>query len=86
MLEQTGAERALSWLLIAAHLLTIGWWIFKRGVLRARYLIYVFLPLSIALANLVMVVSEPMLSTWSAKLLSKKSSRCMPAAKDSGEA
>lgn len=69
MLEQTDAERALSWMLVAAPLLTIGWWLFKRGVLRARHLIYVFLPFSLTLANLVLVVTEPLLSTWSAKLL-----------------
>jgi hypothetical protein len=69
MLEQIDTERALAWLLVAAPLLTIGWWLFKRGVLRARHLIYVFLPLSLTLANLVVVVSEPLLSRWSAKLL-----------------
>jgi len=69
MLEQTDAERAFSWLLVAAPLLTIGLWLFKRGLLRARYLIYAFFPLSLTLANLVLVVNEPLLSRWSAKLL-----------------
>jgi hypothetical protein len=69
MLEQTGAERVFSWLLVAAPLLILGWWLFRRAIIRSRHLIYVILPASLFLANLVLTLREPLFSTWSLKLL-----------------
>jgi hypothetical protein len=69
MLERTDAQRAFLWLLVAAPLLTLGWWLYKRAIIRSRHLIYMILPTSLFLANLILVIREPLFSTWSLKLL-----------------
>jgi len=67
--EQTDAGRALLWLFVVAPLLAAGWWLFKRAVIRSRHLICMVLPASLFLANLVLSVREPLLSTWDLRLL-----------------
>lgn len=69
MLVQTDAGWAFLWLLVAAPLLAVGWWLFKRSIIRARHVIYVILPTSLFLANLVLAIREPILSTWNSRLL-----------------
>lgn len=75
MLKQEAYD-VLSWALVGVPLLAIGLWLFRRGTLRARHLVYGYQPLSIMLANLVLATSHSLrstnwspLSTWGARLL-----------------
>ena len=68
MLSQE-AVRLLSGIAVCVVLFSTGLWLFSRGVLRARYLIYVYLPVSLVLTILVLAMQSPLLPSWSARLL-----------------
>jgi hypothetical protein len=69
MLSQEQANGVISWIVVAVLLASIGLWLYSKGTLRARHLIYLFLPLSLICANLVLAIWTPLLSTWSARVL-----------------
>jgi hypothetical protein len=61
--------RFLSAVLVLVLSLAIGTGLFYCGLLRARYLIYGYLPLSLMLTMLVLSWRSQLLSTWVARLL-----------------
>lgn len=69
MLPQDQATGVISWIAVASLLVAIGLWLYSKGILRTRQFIYVFLPVSLTLANLVAVMWFAALRTWGARLL-----------------
>jgi len=61
--------RIFSGILVLAVLLSVGLWLFYRGLLRARVLIYVCFPLSLVLSVFVVSIWSPLLPTWIGRLL-----------------
>jgi hypothetical protein len=66
-LEQLG--NLLVWMFVSAPLLALGAWLNSRGMLRARHLVYRYMPLVLTLSNFVYVTKAGIASTWWARLL-----------------
>jgi hypothetical protein len=61
--------RIVSGVSVGTILFSSGLWLFYRGMLRARHLIYVHLPLSLVLTVLAASIWIPLLPTWRSRLL-----------------
>jgi uncharacterized membrane protein YcgQ (UPF0703/DUF1980 family) len=61
--------RILSGMFVITVSLSVGLWLFYRRILRARYLMYIYAPLSLTLSFLVVSIWSPILPTWGAKLV-----------------
>ena len=69
MLLESDPVQLVLWVMIAGPLLIGGSWLSRRGTINPKCFVYVLMPVSLALANMVVAAKQPILSTWTMRAL-----------------
>ena len=64
MLLESDVVQVVLWAMIAGPLLVGGSWLSRRGTISMKCFVYVLMPVSLALANMIVAVRQPILSSW----------------------
>jgi hypothetical protein len=69
MLLESDVVQVVLWVMIAGPLLAGGSWLSRRGIISPKCFVYVLMPLSLTLANMIVATRQPILSSWTLRSL-----------------